>query len=370
MVLLIIAVSLAFLVTYFSIPAIITLAKAKKLYDIPDNVRKLHIRPIPSLGGLGIFIGFILSSLLTVNIASAVEFQYYVACFLVLFFVGIKDDILILSAAKKLIAQVAVALILIFKAHLLISNMQGFLGLYEIDNTLSFLLTLSTIVVVVNSFNLIDGVDGLAGSVGIITSSAFAIFFLINQNYTYAILGFGLSASIFAFLFYNFQPAKIFMGDTGSLLLGLVNSILVIKFIQTAPYYKVSPVLAAPAIGFCVLFVPLMDTLRVFSIRILKGRSPFSPDRNHVHHLLLDRGLSHRAVTLTCSLTAVFFVVLGFLLQSLGSTLLICGSSVIFFAATSLLQFAKHRSRIRIVKREGVHNLEVKEEKLVRVNSF
>lgn len=367
MLLLIIAIFLAFSITYFCIPAIITLAKAKKLYDVPDNVRKLHIRPIPSLGGLGIFIGFILSSLLTVNITSAPEFQCYIACSLVLFFVGIKDDILVLSATKKLIAQVVVAVILIFKGHLLITNMYGFLGLYQIDNTLSFLLTLFTIVVVVNSFNLIDGVDGLAGSVGIITSSVFGIFFLINENYSYAILGFGISASVLAFLFYNFQPARIFMGDTGSLLLGLVNSILVIKFIQTAPYYKLNPVSSAPAIGFCILFLPLMDTLRVFGLRIIQGRSPFSPDRNHLHHLLLDRGMNHRSVTLTCSALAIFSAVAGFLLQNIGSTWLIFGAAAFFFVAIYVFNLTKSRMKIGVTRKRL--NL-FKEEKKVVVGSF
>ncbi|MEJ7681565.1 MAG: MraY family glycosyltransferase [Segetibacter sp.] len=104
------------------------------------------------------------------------------------------------------------------------------------------------------------------------------------------LLGFGFAGSLLAFLKYNFHPAKIFMGDTGSLMIGLVNGILVIKFIETAQFYPNHPITAAPAVGFGIILLPLMDTLRVFAIRIFKGRSPFTPDRNHIHHLLLDRG--------------------------------------------------------------------------------
>ncbi|GEO09911.1 MraY family glycosyltransferase [Segetibacter aerophilus] len=340
------------------------------MYDEPDNVRKLHIKPIPSLGGLGIFIGFIFCLLFGVNLSNAPEFQYYFASFLILFFIGLKDDILVLSATKKFIGQILVALILIFKSNLLITNIHGFLGLSEIDNTLSFLLTLFTIVVITNAFNLIDGIDGLAGSVGTVSSLIFGIFFIVNGNYSYAVVGFGMAASISAFLFYNFQPAKIFMGDTGSLLIGLVNSILVIKFIQAAPYYKFSAISASPAVGFCILLLPLMDTLRVFGIRILRGRSPFSPDRNHIHHLLLDKGLSHKNVTLTCTASAIFFAVSGFLLQRVGTTWLILGSSSVFFGVIYCLHKTRRRSPIQIVRREVVRSRETKEEKLVRVNSL
>ncbi len=358
---------LAFFATFYAIPVIIQVAEQKKLYDEPDDVRKLHIKPIPSLGGFGIFIGCTLSVLLTVNFALVPEFQYYMASFLIIFFVGIKDDILILSAFKKFLGQIAVAGILMYFGNLLITDMQGFLGLGKIPQGFSYFLTLFTIIVIINAFNLIDGVDGLAGSLGLISCSVFGLFFLINGNLPYAMLGFGFAGSILAFLIYNFQPAKIFMGDTGSLLLGLVNSILVIRFVETGAHYTAHPIIAAPALGIAIMLIPLMDTLRVFGIRIIHGRSPFSPDRNHIHHLLLDRGMNHRSVTITCASAAIVFIVVAFLLQGIGTTSLVAALMGCFFIAIYTLYRTKTTLSMRVVKgeRETAPPIPIKSEKII-----
>jgi len=342
---------IAFLVTFYVIPVIIKVAKAKKLYDEPDGDRKFHKKPIPALGGLGMFVGLSLSLMFTLEFWSdGREFQYYMATFLILFFVGIKDDIMALSAAKKFIAQVIVAAILMFKGHLLINNMYGFLTLNHIESTFSYFLTLFAIVVIINAFNLIDGVDGLAGSVGGATCLIFGGYFLVNNNIPYAVLGFAMAGSIIAFLIYNFHPAKIFMGDTGSLLIGLVNTILVLKFIETAPTYSVFPIAAAPGVGFGIMLLPLMDTLRVFGIRILHGRSPFSPDRNHLHHILIDRGMGHRNVALFCLFSTVFFAGISILLRGIGTTWLIFSLMAIFYFGVYTLHLTRTRVRLRVVK--------------------
>jgi UDP-GlcNAc:undecaprenyl-phosphate GlcNAc-1-phosphate transferase len=341
----------AFLITLMVIPVIILVAKKKKLYDEPDDKRKLHKQPIPSLGGLGMFVGFILSILLTLNFShDAPEFQFYIAAFLLIFFLGIKDDIMVLSPAKKFLGQLITAGILIYKADLLIDNMHGFLGFHTIPETASYLLTVFAIVVIINAFNLIDGVDGLAGGIGLISSLVFGIFFLVNGNVPYALLGFSFAGSLMAFLYYNFHPAKIFMGDTGSLMVGLINSILVIKFIQTGPTFTSYPVLAAPAVGFGILLLPLMDTLRVFGIRILNGRSPFSPDRRHIHHLLLNRGFSHKEVTLTCVIASCITSVLAFYFQAIGTGFLIGLLITLFFSFISIINYKKSKYKLRVIK--------------------
>jgi UDP-GlcNAc:undecaprenyl-phosphate GlcNAc-1-phosphate transferase len=321
------------------------------LYDVPDE-RKIHKQPIPSLGGFGIFVGFAVALLLMLDFKAYAEMQYYFAAFLIIFFLGIKDDIVVLSAQKKFIGQLLVAAILMFKAKLLISNMYGFLGVEAIKPTLQYFLTLFTIIVIVNAYNLIDGVDGLAGSIGLITSSVFGTFFLMNGNVAYAAMGFGLSGSILAFLIYNYNPAKIFMGDTGSMLIGVVNAILVIKFIDMAPTAKSFAFQSTPALGFGILLLPLMDTLRVFGIRIIHGRSPFSPDRNHIHHILLDRGLGHRAVTLTLAGTNLLFVIISFFAQPLGTTYIILGLIALFFTGIFGLYITKPKVHLHVVKDE------------------
>lgn len=351
---LIIGGTLAFFITFMVIPAIILVAKEKKLYDEPDNKRKFHKRPIPSLGGLGMFIGFILSILLTINFSSgAPEFQYYIAAFTLIFFLGIKDDIIIISPIKKFIGQLLAAGIIVYKANLLITSLDGFLGIYEMNATFSYIFSVFSIVVIINAFNLIDGVDGLAGGIGLLSTLVFGVYFLLNGNFPYAILAITFAGSLAAFLYYNLNPAKIFMGDTGSLMIGLLNSILVIKFIETGSTYTAYPVSAAPAIGFGILLLPLMDTLRVFAVRLMNGRSPFSPDRNHIHHLLLNRGFNHKSVTYTCVAATALFSLVAFYFQKTGTAYLIPILVCLFFCLVYVVEYKKSRYNLRVVKGEG-----------------
>ena len=338
---------LSFLITFFSIPVIIEVAKEKKFYDQPDE-RKVHKAVIPTLGGLGIFAGFIVSVLLGVPAGSAGVLQYFVAALMVIFFLGIKDDILVLSATKKFIGQVVAAGIIIKFGGVQITNMHGFLGVYEIPNTASVLLSLFTIVVITNSFNLIDGVDGLAGSLALMTSTIFGVYFLFTSQLMYAVMAFGLSGSLLGFLIYNFSPAKIFMGDTGSLLIGLLNAVFVIKFIAVASEPGAYFIDSAPAIGFAILMVPLFDTLRVVSLRIVSRRSPFSPDRNHIHHFLLDLGMTHKMVAIICVLTNLLFIALAYSLKSYGTNFVIgslCTTSIVL---VSFIYYSRPKAKSTI----------------------
>ncbi|HEU4902480.1 MAG TPA: MraY family glycosyltransferase [Flavisolibacter sp.] len=340
---LLLAGSVSFFIAFIAIPAIIRVADEKGLFDVPD-ARKLHTKPIASLGGVGIFIGFLLSLLLCLSLQQNPEFQYFYAASLLMFFLGIKDDILILSASKKLLGQIVAAAIIIHLADIRIDSMHGFLGIHELPNLVSYPLSYLIIIVIVNAFNLIDGVDGLSSSLGILTTAVFGSYFAMANMPAYALLSFGLTGALCAFLVYNYHPAKIFMGDSGSLLLGLINAILAIKFITVADSINGTfPITSSVAIGFSILIVPLLDTMRVFSVRIFNGRSPFSPDRNHIHHLLLDRGFNHSQVTMICLLMNAFFIALAYAGRSLGSTVLLClmiGSS---FALIALLKYWKKR---------------------------
>jgi len=164
-------------------------------------------------------------------------------------------------------------------------------------------------------------VDGLAATLGMFAASVFGAYFFMVGMTAYAILVFSMAGSLAAFLIFNYHPAKIFMGDCGSLMIGLVNAILIIKFITVADSSSVTiPIESALAIGISVLILPLFDTILVFGLRILKGVSPFSPDRTHIHHLLLERGLNHRYITFSCLLTNMVFVGLAFFARSFGST--------------------------------------------------
>lgn len=340
--------SLAFFITFAAIPVIIQVADAKKLFDVPD-ARKIHLNPIPSLGGLGIFAGMILAFLISFPIQLAPEFQYFLAASLIIFFLGLKDDIMVISPIKKLIGQFLAAFLIIYKGGIQIKSMHGFLGVYELPEVTSLALTYLTVIVIINSFNLIDGVDGLAGSLGLMTALIFGSYFYYVGQTPYAMLSFILAGSLLGFLIFNHSPARVFMGDTGSLLLGLINAILVIRFISIADAPASSlPLQASPAIGFAILMVPLFDTIRVFSLRILNRRSPFSPDRNHIHHLLLDKGLTHSAVTYVCVGTNLLFIAFAFYARNWGPTMVLAIMVTVASLITAVLFYSKPRTRVAV----------------------
>lgn len=353
--------SVSFIISFLAIPVILQIADQKKLYDVPDE-RKVHTHPVASLGGVGIFGGFLLASLLSIqghangrlDISSGAifEFQYFFAAALVIFFLGLKDDLIVLSASKKFVGQMVAASILIHLGGIRLDSMHGLFGFEDLPQGFALALSYLTIIVIINSFNLIDGVDGLAASLGLLTMLIFGTYFFMIGYQAYALLAFALAGSLIAFLIFNHHPAKIFMGDSGSLMIGLVNAILVIKFINVASEPSVLvPVDSAVAVGFAILIVPLLDTLRVFAIRIFNGRSPFTPDRNHVHHLLLGWGLGHAAVTATCVAINISFVVLAYTGRSLGSTTLLLIMLAISFAGLGLLYYRKPLRTMVIAKR-------------------
>ena len=347
----ILTASVAFIVSFLALPVVMQIAEKKKLYDVPDE-RKVHTYPVPSLGGVGIFGGFLLAALLSIQGYIYPEFQYFFAAALVIFFLGLKDDLLVLSATKKFIGQVIAASILIHLGGIRIESMYGLFGFEEVPVAFGLALSYLTIIVVINSFNLIDGVDGLASSLGILTTSIFGIYFFLIQQHAYALFAFSMTGSLIAFLIFNHHPAKIFMGDSGSLMIGLINAILVIKFINLADApYVIVPVESAVAVGFAILIVPLLDTLRVFSIRIFSGRSPFTPDRNHVHHLLLDRGLGHQAVTFCCLAINIGFVALAYFGRPMGPTYLMLTMLVLAFTGFGILYYGRTKRTMIIAKR-------------------
>jgi UDP-N-acetylmuramyl pentapeptide phosphotransferase/UDP-N-acetylglucosamine-1-phosphate transferase len=331
----------SFFVVLLSTPSLIKVAILKRLFDAPGDTRKLHTRMIPTIGGIMIFAGTVFSFSLwypneemkdcMVLMKSMSDYKFILSTLLVMFFVGVKDDIIGTAPVKKLVAHVLVGMVLVLMADIRIVSMHGIFGMEVLPYWASVFLSLFTYIVVVNAFNLIDGVDGLAGGVGFIASSAFGAWFALAGDYAMAALAIALSGSLLAFLFFNFSPAKIFMGDSGSLTIGLTIAILAIKLIG----YDVSAIknefvleISRPIFAMSVLVYPLIDTLRIFIYRAIQGVSPFSADRNHLHHRLIDIGCSHKqtviiiyvvnlliiALTLSLSYTNpnyAFFIVAG-----------------------------------------------------------
>ncbi len=316
----------SFVTTFLSIPSIIRVAEVKHLFDEPDE-RKKHRPRTPTLGGMAIFAGLILSLTFWSNQTQILELQYIIAAILILFFLGLKDDIINLVAHKKLLGQLLAAVIIVHFAGIRLTTFYGLFGIWDLATVPSYLLSIFTIIVITNSFNLIDGIDGLAATIGIIAATSFGLWFTAMESFQFAILAFSLVGSLIGFLCFNKSPAKIFMGDTGSLILGLSISLLAIKFIEMnrvmdrGAEYKV---LSVPVVTIGILIIPLFDTFRVFLIRAINKKSPFAADRNHIHHMLLDCGLSHtQAVVCLGGFNVVMIGLVCFLKGRVGGEVLL-----------------------------------------------
>ncbi len=307
----------SFIVSYAAIPTIIRVAKLKHLYDEPDT-RKSHTSEVPTLGGMAIFAGFALSSLLWCNCTEIPELQYLIASVTIIFIIGVKDDILVTAPMTKLTGQIIAVVILIVFGDIRFTHLHGFFGIEEIGYSVSFILTLFTMLVIINGFNFIDGIDGLASGTGIITTITFGLWFLLNGHTGWVVICFSLVGALLAFFRYNIFSSdnKIFMGDAGALLVGLLSSVLVIKFnecnIDSNFQYAVSP---APSVSFGILIVPLYDMIQVVFIRTVKRKGIYKADKNHVHHRLINFGYSHRKATFIILGVNIVFIVLSFWLS-------------------------------------------------------
>lgn len=336
----------AFALTYVVIPPIIRIAKSKNLCDEPGE-RRSHTQSTPSLGGIGIFAGLVLSITLWTPSHLFHYFQYIFCAFIIIFLIGVKDDISPIAPLKKLLGQLFAACILVFAAGIKLTSLYGIFGIYEISPIASVALSIFTILVIINAFNLIDGINGLSGSIGLLISILSGIWFFLVDETALAILAAATAGATAAFLKYNYTPAKIFMGDTGALLLGLLSSILTIQFVEihrTIPgeFYSFS---AAPAVAIGTLILPLFDTLRVFITRIAKGKSPLHPDRTHIHHLLIDAGLTHTQATTILVIVNVAFIIMVICLQHIGNLNLLVLVLTLATALSSGLHYSVKRKK-------------------------
>ena len=307
-------------ISLYAVHIVIKVAYALKLMDNP-NERSATDDSIPTLGGIAIFLSFSIAATVGLSGHESPELIYIITASILMFFVGLKDDILVLSPWKKLFAQIISASIIIFLADIRFTNLHGFLGIEEIGMFPGVILTFFVIIVIINAFNLMDGIDGLAAGMSILAATVFCGWFYISGHIQYAILSIALVGAIAGFFYFNLygKKNKIFMGDTGSLVLGTIMSVIVIQFNefnidQTLPFALKS----APAVSIGILIYPLADTIRVFVIRAIQLKSPFTADKNHLHHRLLTLGFSHKKATYTIIGINVLFLIPVFALHHLG----------------------------------------------------
>lgn len=332
------------------IPVIIRMAVLRSLLDLPGN-RKIHANPTPSMGGIALFSSILITLLLVVDFETSPQMAGFLASMTIIFLVGLKDDIFFINPFKKFSGQVLAVVVFLVVTGYRIDSFGGFLGIRSLSMELAFLFTALTMLVIVNAFNLIDGVDGLAALMAVSTLSFLGIVFWMQGDMAHALVAVSTFTALLAFLIFNWNPARIFMGDTGSLLLGFINAVLVVRFIsQYSDQEATSIFSAAPAIGFALYFVPMADLLRLVIIRAKLGKSPFEPDMQHLHHQLLRKGLSHWQTSIFLVVSNGLFVAYSIFLQQLGNTVLILS----MFGIATVLYLGYKRISIKF----GSPNLE------------
>lgn len=334
---------LAFVIAHQTFPTILYVAKAKHLMDEPDS-RSLHSDKTPTLGGIGIFFSIIVVITIVGAFLNTKVLLLVMGGLVILFFLGLKDDLTILSARKKFIGQLFAALLLIVFTDTRIIGFSSILEVYTLPYWVSIGFTLFVYILIINAYNLIDGVDGLAGTIAFCASGIFVYLFVNAEDLSLATIAIALCGALIAFLRLNFSKEdKIFMGDTGSMIVGFLLAFFTISFInmaqvdETSSYHK-----ASPALAFALLFYPLIDTLRIFFIRIVIHKtSPFKADKNHIHHKFVQMGYSHKMTTLIICGTNVLIVVIAFnLLQLNLNTQIICllGYGSVLYALPFLIK--------------------------------
>ena len=344
----IVIVMFSVLITLLSIPSILHVARTRHLYDDVGHFRKQHDHGIPRLGGVAIFASFNITMLLFSMVDKSLPISYLLTSSIVLFAMGLKDDLSGVNSSTKFAIQFFVAAMLVLLGNIRLTSMYGVFGIYDISYVLSAVISILFIMLIVNAFNLIDGIDGLAGTTCIVVNGTFTILFMYIKQYELAAISLTIVGAVIGFLRYNLTPAKIFMGDTGSLLIGLISAIMAVNFIEVNKFTHASSpfIYSAPALTFAILIGPIFDTLRVFILRISKGVSPFTADRNHIHHRVLRLGFTHMQTTFILAGINVVTIVMVLFFSGLGNFALmsiILGNSLVFNWAITYCIRSKER---------------------------
>lgn len=337
----------SFIIALLAIPPIIYLINRYKLHDIP-NSRKEHRVPVPTMGGIAIIAGMVIALVMWFPFNNDIRQVCFFFSIITLFALGIMDDLKDLSAKYKFVVQIGLAsLIALFGIR--IHSFDGLFGIHELAMPAQYTITILAIVGITNAFNLIDGIDGLCGGLAFMSLVTLGIFMTLSGDAATALVTFALAGAIFAFLYFNFNPAKIFMGDTGSLVIGFVIAVLCIRLMKFNIGVPVPVLPAAPMFVFGLVLIPVFDTLRVFAKRIWKGGSPFEADKTHIHHLLTNQGFGHVFAVRVIYFIHAFILIEVYLLQSLRQEMILFILVGLMMAVTLFLK--KMRSYISFDKK-------------------
>ncbi len=301
------------------------------------------------MGGVAIFLGGGISLIMCLSFDEWVSLRFFFIAISLMFLIGLRDDILALTPKQKLYSQFLPVLILVFLGQSRLSTTYGLFGDYLFPEWAGIAISVFVLIILTNAYNLIDGLDGLAGSIGIIILGFYGTWFYLAGNETLGYIAFCFGGSLLAFLFFNWQPSKIFMGDTGALMIGLLISYLTIQFIKTnhqLPDLLAYKFTSSAATAICVIIIPVFDTLRVIIIRLRKWQSPFRADRNHIHHQFLNLGFSHAKSVLLISFISIFFLGIAVLLRNQGDILILTIVLVVCLIINYALKMAQKKPMI------------------------
>lgn len=295
----------SFVVVFLLVPIIIRIAKKFGWVDVP-NERKVHLKPMPRLGGIAIFMGLIFSFIIFEGPSLQGPTLYLLAALGVLFLTCLRDDVSELKPFQKILMQLVCASI-VYTGGFRITSLEG-LGGHPLPIEAQYFLTILLIVGITNAYNLIDGIDGLAAGFGFLNALIIARLSLQIDQLPIAVLNISLAGALLAFLIYNFPPARIFMGDSGAMIIGFILSVSAIV-IWNAQTTGVNPHATPWLAG--IFIIPVFDTIRIFFQRIFQRRSPFSADKGHVHHLLLETGVRQSLASTILYLANILMVALA-----------------------------------------------------------
>lgn len=340
----------AFILTYYLIPKVLWVSNEKNL-TTTINSRSAHIVETPSFGGVAFYITIIMVLTLIQTMRLTFVGNQLIAAITILFMVGLKDDLVISTAKVKILGQIAAACFVVFSPEMQLNTLNGFLGIYQIPEAVGFILTALIVVALINAYNLIDGIDGLAAIVGILISIVYVWVFYRTGHPYYVLVSISLAGILSAYLRFNFSRGhrKIFMGDSGSLIVGFLLASLTVKYLVMVPY---KPLVTQgfdpanrPLFLLCLLFIPVFDTLRVMTLRILRRESPFTADRNHAHHVMIDLKFSHfKASALLALFNVIIIGVYLFLSNKLLNYALVLLVVTIYVVSFLLLGMLKKRT--------------------------
>ncbi|MEZ7946507.1 MAG: MraY family glycosyltransferase [Flavobacteriaceae bacterium] len=342
-----------FMLSYFLIPKIRAKALKLNLKDTPD-IRSSHTIPVPTFGGIVFYISYILILFFAQSLDSNHVSITLIASISILFFTGLLDDLRNLSPKIKFLCQIIGVALLMFQPDFRILSLHGFMGIYEIPLYVSVGGSMFFLLGLINAFNLIDGIDGLTGITGVIVASFYSYMLYNLGFFFYFSIGLATIATLLAFLRFNFSNTrKIFMGDTGSLVIGLVLGVLTLKLLSvddnaygSLSFYRAQ----LPLFLIAVLFVPLLDTIRVMFLRLTSGVSMFKPDRNHLHHIIVDFGLSHRKASFFIGFVNFFVaMIMFFVIQKFNTFQSLFVLILMFFIAIVILFLMnKNKTALRL----------------------